>query len=172
MGESGWGVLVAVLAYGIWLYNRLVHDRNTVLAAWSDIGVQLKRRHDLIPKLVDAVKAYAGYEQSTVTRLTELRAAAAQAARPADAARVERELTGALHRLIAVAEAYPDLKTSEQYLGLMREISQAEEMIQRARRYYNGTVKRFNVRVQSVPSNVVASLFRFDAAEYFDAEAP
>jgi LemA protein len=168
----GWGLFAALLLAGIWLYNRLVHDRNTVLAAWSDIDVQLKRRHDLIPKLVEAVKAYSGYEQSTVARVTELRAAAAQAARPGEAGRLENELTGALHRLIAVAESYPDLKASEQYLALMRDISQVEKDIQHARRYYNGAVKRLNVLIQSVPSNIVAGLFGFTPAEYFDAGLP
>lgn len=167
-----WLVLAAALLGGIWLYNRLVNDRATVLAAWSDIGVQLKRRHDLIPKLVEAVKAYTGYEQSTVARVTELRAAAAQASRPGEAGRLESALGNALHGLIAVAEAYPDLKASEQYLALMRDISAVEKDIQHSRRYYNGAVKRFNVRIESVPSNVVAALFRFVPAEYFDAEAP
>ena len=171
MGEWGLVGLALLLGYGIWLFNRLVQERNGVLAAWSDIGVQLKRRHDLIPKLVDAVKTYSGFEQSTLTRVTELRAAASRAAKPAESGRIESELTGALHRLIAVAEAYPELKTSEQFLNLMREISQVEKDIQHARRYYNGAVKLFNVRVESFPSNVVAGLFRFAIAEYFDADA-
>ena len=170
MGEALLAALVAVLALAIWLYNRLVAGRNTVLAAWSDIGVQLKRRHDLIPKLVDAVKAYSGYEQGTLTRVTELRAAAAGAARPAEAGKVESELTGALQRLIAVAESYPQLKANEQFLSLMQEISAVEKDIQHARRYYNGAVKQFNVRVESVPSNVVAGMFRFLPAEYFQAD--
>lgn len=173
MGEASLAALVIVpaLALAIWLYNRLVADRNTVLAAWSDIGVQLKRRHDLIPKLVDAVKAYSGYEQSTLTRVTELRAAAATAARPAEAGRVEGELSGALQRLIAVAESYPQLKASGQFLNLMQEISAVEKDIQHARRYYNGAVKQFNVRVESVPSNIVARAFGFLAAEYFQGDA-
>ena len=164
------GLALLLLGYGIWLFNRLVQERNTTLAAWSDIGVQLKRRHDLIPKLVEAVKTYSAYEQSTLTRVTELRGAAARAEKPAESGRIESELTGALHQLIAVAEAYPDLKTSEQFLSLMREISQVEKDIQHARRYYNGAVKQFNVRVESFPSNAVAGLFRFVPAEYFDAD--
>lgn len=161
-------VLAAVLLYGIWLYNRLVQDRNTVLAAWSDIDVQLKRRHDLIPKLVDAVKAYAGYEQATLSQVTELRHVAQAAGGPGAAARAEGALSQALHRLFALQEAYPDLKANEQFLDLQNEISAVEQDIQYARRYYNGAVKALNVRVESFPSNFVASLFRFIQAEYFD----
>jgi LemA protein len=165
------GVALAFALGAVWLYNRLVADRNTVLAAWSDIGVQLKRRHDLIPKLVDAVKAYAGYEQGTVIRVTELRAAAAATTQPRDAGAAESRLTAALQSLVAVAEAYPDLKANTQYLELMREISAVEQDIQHARRYYNGAVKQFNVRVESVPSNVVARAFGFAIAEYFETDA-
>ena len=164
------GVLALVLATGIWLYNRLVSDRNTVLAAWSDIGVQLKRRHDLVPKLVDAVKAYAGYEQSTLTRVTELRTAAAAASQPGEAGEIERRLGSAVRDLVAVAESYPDLKANQQYLDLMDEISIVEKDIQHARRYYNGAVKQLNVRIESVPSNLVAWMFGFRQAEFFDAD--
>lgn len=163
-------VLAALSALGIWLYNRLVADRNTVLASWSDIGVQLKRRHDLIPKLVDAVKAYAGYEQSTLSRVTELRVVAARTSQPGAAGKVENELSAALRQLVAVAEAYPDLKANQQFLNLMQEISVVEKDIQHARRYYNGAVKQFNVRVESVPGNLVAGLFRFVPAEYFQGD--
>ena len=163
-------VLAALSALGIWLYNRLVADRNTVLASWSDIGVQLKRRHDLIPMLVDAVKAYAGYEQSTLSRVTELRVVAARTSQPGAAGKVENELSAALRQLVAVAEAYPDLKANQQFLNLMQEISVVEKDIQHARRYYNGAVKQFNVRVESVPGNLVAGLFRFVPAEYFQGD--
>jgi LemA protein len=165
-------VAAALLLGGIWLFNRLVSERNTVKQAWSDIGVQLKRRHDLIPKLVEAVKVYSGYEQATLARVTELRTAAQRAARPGEAGPLERALTGALHELIAVAEAYPGLKASESYLALMRDVTAVERDIQHARRYYNGAVKQYNVRVESVPSNAVAAVFRFVPAEYFDADAP
>lgn len=174
MGEMTWAGLAglaALLAYGVWLYNRLVHDRNTVQAAWSDIGVQLKRRHDLIPKLIDAVKTYSAYEQSTLSRVTELRTTAAQATRPSDSGRAEGELTAALIKLVAVAEAYPDLKSNQQFLNLMQEIAQVEKDIQHSRRYYNGAVKLFNVRVESFPDTLVARAFRFLPAEYFDAGA-
>lgn len=161
-------LLAAVLSYGIWLYNRLVHDRNTVLAAWSDIEVQLKRRHELIPKLIDAVKAYAGYEQATLSQVTELRVAAQAVAAPGRAAMAEGALSQALQRLFALQEAYPDLKANTQFLDLQNEISTVEEAIQYARRYYNGAVKALNVRVESFPSNLVALLFGFHQAEYFD----
>lgn len=165
-----WGflALAALLAYAIWLYNRLVHDRNTVLAAWSDIDVQLKRRHDLIPKLVDAVKAYAAYEQATLSQVTELRHAAEASRAPAETARAEGALEQALQRLFALAENYPDLKANAQFLDLQNEVSTVEETIQRARRYYNGAVKALNVRVESFPGNLVAGLFRFRQTEYFD----
>ncbi len=165
-----WGILllIAALAYGIWLFNRLVHERNTVLAAWSDIDVQLKRRHDLIPKLVDAVKAYASYEQATLTQVTELRVAAEVVSGPGATAKAEAALNNALMKIFALGEAYPDLKANTQFLDLQNEISDVEGYIQYARRYYNGAVKALNVRVESFPSNLVAGLFRFRQAEYFD----
>lgn len=175
-----WGIVIfiAVLVYAIWLYNRLVHDRNTALAAWSDIDVQLKRRHDLIPKLVDAVKAYAAYEQATLARITELRRSGevAREARqdvsesPGARGQAEGRLSQALHGVLALAEDYPDLKTSTQFTGLQDDISGVEADIQYARRYYNGAVKAYNVRVESFPSNLVAALFNFRRAEYFDWE--
>lgn len=172
-----WGILVLFLAatvYAIWLYNRLVHDKNTVLAAWSDIDVQLKRRHDLIPKLVDAVQAYAGYEQATLTQVTELRRSFESARNvdqaPKAAGLAESQLTAALRGVIAIAEDYPDLKTSEQFTSLQDDISGVEDAIQYARRYYNGAVKAYNVLIESFPSNLVAATFRFRQAEYFDWE--
>ncbi len=172
-----WGITIALLAalvYLIWLYNRLVHDSNTVLAAWSDIDVQLKRRHDLIPKLVEAVRAYADYEQATFSRVTELRRSSAMARASSRSAgeigQLEQRLGDAMQGLLAIAEAYPDLKTSEQFTGLQDEISEVEQAIQYARRYYNGAVKAYNVMVESFPSNLVAGVFRFRPAEYFDWE--
>ena len=167
MGMSLLAGLAVLLAFGVALYNRLVSDRATTRAAWSDIGVQLKRRHDLIPKLVDAVKAYAAYEQATLSRVTELRVAATRATRPGESAQAEGELGAAMRQLIAVAEKYPELKANEQYLALMQEITAVEQDLQHARRYYNGAVRQYNVRVESVPSNAVAALFRFEPAEYF-----
>lgn len=164
--------MAVLLGYGIWLYNRLVNDRNTVLAAWSDIDVQLKRRHDLIPKLIDAVRAYSAYEQATLARVTELRRCTERARQmevnPAQVGKAEARLTSALQGLLVLAESYPDLKASTQFTQLQAEISIVEGDIQYARRYYNGAVKAYNVRVESFPGNLVAGMFRFHTAEYFE----
>ena len=166
---------VAALAAGliVWavvIYNKLVRDRNRVDAGWSDIDVQLKRRHDLIPKLVDAVQQYASYESSTIAAITELRGEAGEldgAAR----ARMEGDISRGLHRLIAVAESYPDLQASDNFLALQRDISAVENDIQYSRRYYNGAVRNLNTRIESFPDIVLARLFRFQAREYFELEA-
>lgn len=162
--------LAALLIWAVVLYNLLVRDRNRVLAAWSDIGVQLKRRHDLIPKLVEAVQAYARYEASTLDELTRLRTAAANAGDPGARGPLEGLLGGRLHALLAVAEAYPGLKASEQFLGLQQELSEVEDQIQYARRYYNGAVRELNVRVDSFPDLLLARLFRFRRADFFELE--
>lgn len=163
--------VAALLVWAVVLYNLLVRDRNRVLAAWSDIGVQLKRRHDLIPKLVDAVQAYARYEAATLEELTQLRAAAAAAADPAARGPLEGRLGQRLHALLAVVEAYPGLRASDQFLNLQRELSEVEDQIQYARRYYNGAVRELNVRVDSFPDLLLARLFRFRPAAYFELEA-
>jgi LemA protein len=161
-------ILAALLVWAIVIYNRLVRDRNRVLAAWSDIDVQLKRRRDLIPKLIEAVKHYAGYERATLTAVTELRARAAGAERPAELGRLETELGLGIRRLIAVAESYPELKASENFTALQRDISDVEDHIQYARRYYNGTVRNLNTRIDSFPDLAVARLFGYRLAEYFE----
>jgi len=152
------------------LYNRLVASRHRVLAAWSDIDVQLKRRHDLIPKLVDAVRQYAGYEQAVLTTVVELRNRSAALTAVADKAAVESHLGRGIHNLLALAEAYPDLKANQNFLQLQTDITEVENHIQFARRYYNGAVKVLNVRVESFPDNLVAKLFGFRTADYFDME--
>jgi len=161
-------ILAALLAWAIAIYNRLVRDRNRVLAAWSDIDVQLKRRRDLIPKLIEAVRQYAGYERATLTAVTELRARAAGAERPAEIGRLETELGLGIHKLIAVAENYPELKASENFSALQRDISGVEDHIQYARRYYNGAVRNLNTRIDSFPDLAVARLFGYRLAEYFE----
>jgi LemA protein len=153
----------AILLWGIVLYNRLVARRNHAREAWSGIDVQLKRRHDLLPKLVEAVKAYAGYERAVLREGVEARAGAARAA-------AENALTGRLRELFAVVEAYPELKASRGFLDLQAQISETEEQIQHARRYYNGTVRELNILVDSFPSNLVARLFGFAPMEYFELE--
>jgi len=159
---------VALIAWAVFVYNRLVNDRNTVAAAWSDIDVQLLRRHDLLPKLVDAVKAYSRYEQSTLATITELRSRSEQAADLPQKARLEAQLEQGVNRLLALAESYPDLKANRNFLDLQGQLSEVEDHLQYARRYYNGAVRIFNTRIESFPQNIVATLFRFHQAEFFD----
>lgn len=161
--------LLAVWA--VVLYNLLIRDKHRVLAAWSDINVQLKRRHDLLPKLVDTVEAYARYERSTLEAITQLRTNAEQVETPAEKGRLEELISARVRELIAVAESYPDLKASKQFVDLMRQLSEVESHIQFARRYYNGAVRNLNIRIDSFPSLVVARLFRFQPKEFFQLES-
>jgi LemA protein len=149
------------------LYNRLVRDRNRVDAAWSDIDVQLQRRHDLIPQLVKAVDQYARYERATIEAITALRA---EAMNTTDVARLgdqEEQLSHGVHQLLALAEQYPDLKASNNFLDLQQQLVEAENYLQFARRYYNGAVRAFNTRIQTVPDNVVAGWFGFAERGFF-----
>lgn len=171
-------VVLAVLATAgvatVLIYNRLVRDRNRVDAAWSDIDVQLQRRHDLIPRLVSAVDGYAGYEKATLEAITALRSEAVKHARNVDIAalgRKEAELDVGVRRLIAVAERYPDLKANENFLNLQQELAGTENYLQFARRFYNGSVRQYNTRVESVPDNVVARLFGFGQREFYQKES-
>lgn len=162
--------MVALLATGAVLYNQLVRDRNRVDSAWSDIDVQLQRRHDLVPQLVKAIDQYAGYERATLEAVTALRQEAMAMggqARPAERGASEEALSAGLHRLIAVAEQYPDLKANENFLQLQTALTETENYLQFARRFYNGSVRQFNTRVETVPSNVVASAFGFRQREFF-----
>lgn len=163
-----------VLALAIWavlIFNRLVRDRNRTRAGWSDIDVQLQRRHDLIPRLVEAVRAYADYERATITAVTELRRRSEQTTRPAAKAELEAELARGIDRLVAVAENYPDLKANRNFLDLQQELVDTEDKLQYARRFYNGAVRAYNTRIQSFPDLVVARLLGFSETEYFDADA-
>lgn len=162
-GVAGAGVLFWV----VWTFNRLVSRRHQVHAAWSDIDVQLKRRHDLLPKLAAVVRAYADHELRVQEAITALRQAGADSQLRSSA---ENRVTTALTALIAVAEAYPELKASGQFLELQREISNVEEQIQFARRYFNGAVRESNVLVQSFPSNLVARCTGFASLDYFRIE--
>ncbi len=162
-------LLFGLLIGGIVIFNQLVRNRNRVKAAWSDIDVQLQRRHDLIPRLVEAVKAYAGYEKATLTAVTELRAQSERAPHLAEKARIEKEIETGLHRLIAVAEAYPDLKADQNFLDLQKELTDVEDHLQYARRYYNGSVRTYNTRIESFPDLLVARPLRFSQREFFDA---
>ena len=152
------------------LYNRLVRDRNRVDAAWSDIDVQLQRRHDLIPQLVKAVDQYAGYERATLEAVTTLRAEAMKFTGLADIGQrgeKEEQLGAGLQRLIAVAEQYPDLKANENFLSLQNDLVETENYLQFARRFYNGSVRQLNTRVETVPNNFIASNFGFKQREFF-----
>ena len=159
--------LVAIIAI---LYNRLVRDRNRVDAAWSDIDVQLQRRHDLIPQLVKAVDQYAGYERATLEAVTALRAEAMDLVKGENLEKLgqkEEELGQGIQRLIAVAEQYPDLKASENFLGLQRDLVETENYLQFARRFYNGSVRQLNTRIETVPNNFIAARFNFEPRDFF-----
>jgi LemA protein len=162
--------IAAAAAFCIWLYNRLVHDRNQVRAAWSDIDVQLKRRHDLIPRLVSTVKAYADFERATLLAVTELREQSEQAPRLADKAALEDALEERLHRVNVVAEAYPDLKADENFRQLQTELADTENQLQYARRFYNGAVRIYNTRIQSFPHFLLARPLGFREAEFFEVD--
>ncbi|WP_289032613.1 LemA family protein [uncultured Roseibium sp.] len=164
--------LIALSLFAILLYNTLVKKRQMVEEGWSGIDVQLKRRANLIPNLVETVKAYAAHEQDTLDTVTRLRSDASglSATDVAGRAHAEGMLSQALGRLFAVAEAYPDLKANENYSDLHESLDEIENAIQMARRYYNGAVRGLNVAVESFPSNLVASRFGFEKAEYFEIE--
>jgi LemA protein len=164
--------VVALLAIGIAVsYNRFVAQRNLVQESWRQIDVELKRRHDLIPNLVETVKGYATHEREVLDAVTSARSvAAAPGSSPAEQARQEDVLGQALGRLFAVAEAYPELKASDNFLHLQRELTETEDRIAAGRRFYNGNVRALNTRVESFPSNLVASTFGFSRAEYFEVD--
>ena len=164
-------VIAALAATVIWIYNRLVKDRNQVHNAWSDIDVQLVRRHDLVPQLVAAVKGYADYEKATFTAVTELRTRAEAASRLPEKAALEDAMEEGLHRLIAVAEDYPDLKADENFRQLQTSLTEVEDHLQYARRFYNGAVRIFNTRIESFPHLLVAKPSGFHSAEFFEADA-
>ncbi|UCF30975.1 MAG: LemA family protein [bacterium] len=170
---AGWivvGALVLLVLWGVTIFNRLVKQRNLVLEGWSGIDVQLKRRHDLIPNLVETVKGYMKHEAGVLSRVVELRNSAGQARSPAEASAIETDLTKMLRQLFALAEAYPDLKANQNFLDLQGKLTEVEEQIQLSRRYYNGTARDMNILVQAFPSNIVAGVFSFKEAEYFEIE--
>jgi len=160
-------VLVLIAVAGVVIYNRLIRSRNRVDTAWSDIDVQLQRRHDLIPRLVAAVDQYAQYERATLEAVTELRAEAMQQADIQARGKAEQELSAGIERLIALAENYPDLKANENFLNLQNELVETENYLQFARRYYNGSVRDYNTMTESVPSNIVANRFNFSQRDFF-----
>ena len=153
-------------------YNGLVRLRNRIDSAWSQIGVQLERRHDLIPNLIETVKGYAAHEKSTLEGVVEARNAAIQAkdAGPEQQAQAENVLTGALKSLFALAEAYPDLKANQSFLSLQEELTSTEDRIAYARQFYNDSVMKYDNKIQSIPSNIIAGMFGFKSREYFQVE--
>jgi LemA protein len=165
-------VLVIVIALVIGLYNSLVQLRVRADSAWSDIDVQLKRRYDLIPNLVETVKGYAAHEKSTFENIAKWRSAAMSATAPTDRAQAEGQLTMALKSLFAVAEAYPQLRASENFTSLQNSLQQIESDIQNARRYYNAVVRDFNTRMQVFPANMLAGPMGFKPRDFFELEAP
>jgi len=169
--------VVALFGWIFLTYNGFISGKNRVQEAWADIDVQLKRRYDMIPNLVETVKGYAAHEKETLEGVIKARAAAT--AINIDAGNLTAEkmqmlqgatagLGGALSKLMAVAEQYPDLKANENFLELQRELTDTEDKIQASRRFYNGTVRDFNIKVESVPSNIIASVFKFGAKEFFE----
>src|SRR5256714_2204433 len=164
-------VLVLVLVFVIAMYNSLVQLRVRTDSAWSDIDVQLKRRHDLIPNLVETVKGYAAHEKGTFENIAKFRSQAMQANTPADKAVAENQLSGALKSLFAVSENYPELKASEEFTQLQGSLSQTEDSIQNSRRYYNAVVRDLNTQIQVFPTNILAGMFGFQQRQFFEVEA-
>jgi LemA protein len=166
------GIVVVLILYVIILYNGFVKLRVRVNSAWSDIEVQMKRRYDLVANLVETVKGYANHEAGTLEKLTQARGAAlSNEGTPETQAQSENLLTGALKSVFAVAEAYPDPKANETFLGLQEDLAEIEDEIQAARHYYNGSVREMNTKVDQFPGNLIAQKFRFTKAEFFELEA-
>lgn len=163
--------VLALCVYAVVLYNALVTDRARVYSAWSDVEVQLKRRHDLIPKLVETVRQYAAYEQATLEGVVALRARTEQARGAEEVASAETALGDGVRRLFALVESYPDLKADTVFLDLQQAVTEVEAHIQHARRYYNGAVRALNTRIEQFPDLLVARPLGFDPAGYFELEA-
>jgi LemA protein len=164
------GIVVVLVLYVILQYNGLVRLRNRIESAWSQIDVQLQRRYDLIPNLVETVKGYASHEKGVLEGVTQARARAIDAQGPAQQAQAENMITSALKSLFAVAEAYPDLKANQNFLALQEELSGTEGKIAYARQFYNDSVQSYNTKIQSVPTNMIAGPFGFKEREYFEAD--
>jgi LemA protein len=162
------GLIVVVVGWVIVTYNALVSLRNQLRNAWSQIDVQLKRRYDLIPNLVETVKDYMAYEQDVLTRVTQARAGAIAAQGPAEQARAENQLTAALRQLFAVVENYPDLKANENVMALQEELTSTENRIAFSRQFYNDTVMRYNTKLQIFPTNVIAGMLGFTPEQFFE----
>lgn len=165
-------IVAIVIIGGIVIYNKLVRLKNTVKSSWSDIDVQLKKRFDLVPNLVETVKGYASHEKSVFEKVTQARSMAMQASTPAEMAKAENMLRDTLKSLFAVAEAYPELKANTNFLQLQSQLQELENNIEYARRYYNAVVRDYNILIESFPSNLIASQFGFKEEQLFQLEAP
>ena len=163
-------VVAVVVIYVVLAYNGLVTLKNRTEEAWSDIDVQMKRRYDLIPNLVNTVKGYATHEQTAFEKVTEARAKAMSASGVADKGQAENMLAGALKSVFAIAEAYPDLKANQNFLELQQELSDTENKIQSSRRFYNANVRDLNTKIETFPTNLVANAFNFGKREFFELE--
>jgi LemA protein len=173
MGTTGWiilGIIVLAVVYLIFLYNRLVALRQTVNQSWSDISVQLKQRHDLVPNLVETVKGYATHEKSTFEAVVNARNAAVAAQGPQAQAAAENMLSGALRQLFALAEAYPDLKANQNFLQLQSELADLENKIAASRRFFNNAVQEYNTGIQQFPAVLIARNMGFEAREFFELD--
>jgi LemA protein len=164
----GLGLIILIVVVAIVLYNSIIRAKNQVDEAWSDIEVQLKRRYDLIPNLVETVKGYSQQESSVLENVTKARTAAMGAGTLQEKLKDENALSGTLKSLFAVAESYPDLKSNTNFMQLQRDLTETEDKIQAARRFYNGTVRDFNTKLQVFPTNIFASILGFKSREFFD----
>jgi LemA protein len=177
MAPEIWAAMIGlgISAPAVWLYNRLVSDRNLVRQGYADIDVQLKRRADLVPQLVEAVRAYAAHEKALLTSVAELRAAAIAAPKAAERFAQERALGERLGQLVLLAENYPQLKADANFRDLAQKLVEVEDALQYARRFYNGAVKQYVTRLETFPDNLMAAAFRFKPMPFFetaDREAP
>ena len=163
-------IIVALLIYGIWIFNRLVRERNLVREGWSGIDVQLRRRTDLVPALVETVKGYAAHERKLFEEITAIRSASIAASNVKTQEGTERELKGALSKLIALKEAYPNLKADQNFLKLQEQLAEIEDQLQMARRYYNGSVRNLNIMIQSFPNVLLARPLGFKEEEFFETD--
>ncbi|MBI4260071.1 MAG: LemA family protein [Actinobacteria bacterium] len=165
------GIVVLILLWGVVSYNRFISQRNLIRDSWANIDTELRRRYDLIPNLVETVRGYAGHERQTLEAVIQARnAAVAATGSPQEQAQAENVLVGALRQLFALSESYPTLRANENFLALQAELTNTEDRLQTSRRFYNGNVREYNQRVKSVPSNVIASMFKFEEEEFFEVE--
>lgn len=163
-------VILIIVVWGIVIYNRLVRDRNRVFEGWSDIDVQLKLRHNLIPNLLAATKQYANYEQAVLATITELRTQSEQISNIRMKGELEEQIGSGMQKLVALVEDYPELKANENFIKLQEQLVAIEEQIQYARRYYNGAVRNFNISIERFPNLLVAKAFTFKQSEFFQLE--